>query len=58
MPTIGVRWLPEWLLQVAVVLLALSWAALVFLVSYSSNKQYKPVVLQVSLANASTAFFL
>ncbi|GLI59224.1 hypothetical protein VaNZ11_001067 [Volvox africanus] len=58
LPPYSLWWVPNTLLDVTSALLALCWAAVVFIVTYTTNKQYKPVVMNVSLAAAAVAFFL
>ncbi|GIL46270.1 hypothetical protein Vafri_3287 [Volvox africanus] len=58
LPPYSLWWVPHTLLDVISALLALCWAAVVFIVTYTTNKQYKPVVMNVSLAAAAVAFFL
>ncbi|GLC34155.1 hypothetical protein PLESTB_000843500 [Pleodorina starrii] len=58
LPCYGLWWVPSGVLQAAAALLALAWSGLVFLLTFSSNKQYEPVVLPVSFATAGASFLL
>ncbi|GIL71583.1 hypothetical protein Vretimale_712 [Volvox reticuliferus] len=58
LPPYSLWWVPNTLFTVTSALLALCWAAVVFIITYTANKQYKPIVMNVSFAAAAVAFFL
>jgi hypothetical protein len=51
------RWVPGKVQLLAASLLALGWAGLAFTVTYVTNRKYKPIVFDVSLATSGVVFF-